>query len=236
MRTGAGSFEWRDETSWPVPGTEYERLFLDAGVPSRAASLIAHSPEDIAFVEYSADAQSSAPQLPMAVFEWAPLDNDIELAGHFRASLWVSSTSTDADVFVALRVMDGEDEVTYQTRDPGSRAPLTWGCLKISHRALDAERSTTERPWHTHRRQDGMPVTPGDVVKVEVEMMGATGRVKAGHRLRVEISPAEGGATPGFERDYDESYHRNAVNRVFMGGVFPSSITIPRVPKRPGKW
>jgi hypothetical protein len=40
-------------------------------------------------------------------------------------------------------------------------------------------------------------------------MMPATGRIPAGRRLRIEVSPAEGrGAVPGFERAYDESYHR----------------------------
>ena len=235
MRTGSGGFEWRDEAAWPVPGTEYLKLFLDAGNSRGTGGMTGELPADIAFTEYSADVQAAASPLPMAVFDSAPFEQDIELAGHFRASLWVSATSTDADLFVALRVMDGDNEVSYQTRNPGSAAPLTWGCLKLSHRTLDPLRSTTERPWHTHRREDATPITPGDVVGVQIEMMAATGRVKAGHHLRVEISPAEGGgATPGFERDYDESYHRNAVNRVFTGVVFPSSITIPQVPKRSG--
>jgi len=234
MRTGGGKFEWRDETAWPVPGTEYRKLFLDAGSPHGHGSITSALPDRIEVAAYSADARASAPELPMAVFESAPLDEGIELAGHFRATLWVSSTSSDADLYVALRVMDGEKEVAYQTRDPESVAPLTWGCLKVSHRVLDPERSTAERPWHTHRREDAMPLLPDEVVKVEVEMMAATGRVAAGHRLRVEISPAEGrGANPDWERGYDDAYHRGAVNRLFTGGAFPSSVTIPVVPRRP---
>jgi predicted acyl esterase len=168
----------------------------------------------------------------MAVFESAPLDEDVELAGHFRATLWVSSTSPDADFYVALRVMDGEREILYQTRDAASVAPLTWGCLKASHRVLDPVRSTTERPWHTHRREDARPLRPDEVVKVDVEMLVATGRIAAGHRLRIEISPAEGrGTNPDWQRAYDDSYHRKAVNRIFTGGALPSSITIPVVPR-----
>jgi predicted acyl esterase len=73
------------------------------------------------------------------------------------------------------------------------------------------------------------------VAYVEVELMAATGRILAGHHLRVEVSPAEGrGANPLWERDYDDSYHRGAVNRIFTGGVFPSSITIPVVPGSAG--
>jgi predicted acyl esterase len=192
----------------------------------------------IEVAEYSADVRASAPELPMAVFESAPFGENIELAGHFRASLWVSSTSEDADLYVALRVMDGEKEILYQTRDPQSVAPLTWGCLKVTHRALDSQRSTAERPWHTHRREDAMPLLSEEIVKVDVEMMAATGRIAAGRRLRLEISPAEGrgiSADPGWKRAYDESYHREAVNRVFTGGVFPSSITIPVVPAGPAR-
>jgi predicted acyl esterase len=235
MRTGGGKFEWRNETAWPVPGTEYKKLFLDASGPNGQGSITPQSPDRIEVASYSADVFALAPELPMAVFESAPLDEELELAGHFRATLWVSSTSADADLYVALRVMDGATEVLYQTRDPVSVAPLTWGCLKVSHRVLDPERSTTERPWHTHRREDAMPLLPDEVAKVEVEMLAATGRVAAGCRLRIEISPAEGrGAAPDRERAYDDSYHREAVNRIFTGGVFPSSITIPVVPSRAG--
>ena len=233
VRTGDGGFEWRDAPTWPVPDTEHRQLFLDAGDGKGVGGITAVVPADMRVAEYSADVRDSAPELPMAVFESAPLDHDLELAGHFRATLWVASTSSDADLFVALRVMDAEREVPYRTREPDSAAPLTWGCLKVSHRTLDPVRSTAERPWHTHRREDAMPLPPGDVVKVEVEMMAATGRIPAGRRLRIEISAAEGrGVTPGFERAYDEFYHRGAANRVFTGRALASSITIPVIPRK----
>jgi predicted acyl esterase len=231
MRTGYGNYEWREETGWPVPGTEYRTLFLEAARSRGPRTISPQPPARIEYASYSADVHALEEELPMAVFVSAPLEQDIELAGHFRASLWISSTSIDADVFVALRVMDGNDEVYYQTRDPSSVAPLTWGCLKASHRALDPERSTTERPWHTHQLEDSMPLVPEEVVKIEVELMAATGRISAGHHLRLEISAGEGrGANPEWERDYDEAYHRGAVNRVFTGGPFASCITIPVVP------
>ena len=234
MRTGDGGFEWRDTAAWPVPGTEYRELFLDAGDENGPGGFAPAPPGRMGVTEYSADVRASAPELPMAVFESAPLTDDLELAGHFRATLWVASTSADADLFVALRVMDGDREVPYRTREPGSAAPLTWGVLKASHRALDPDRSTAERPWHTHRREDALPLRPGEVVKAEVEMMAATGRIGAGRRLRIEISPAEGGVAPGLERAYDESYHRGAVNRLFTGGLLASSVTIPVIQRQAG--
>jgi predicted acyl esterase len=230
MRTGDGGFEWRDAATWPIPETEYRHLFLDASGANGCGGLSYAPPTHAGSAEYSADVESSAPDLPMAVFESAPFDDDLELAGHFRVTLWVASTSSDADLFVALRVMDGDNEIAYQTRDAVPDAPLTSGCLKVSHRAVDPARSSSERPWHTHRFEDSKLLSIDDVVKVDVEMAAATARVQAGHRLRIEISPAEGrGAIPGFERAYSESYHRGAINRIFTGGSLPSSLVIPVV-------
>ncbi|ETI21747.1 hypothetical protein G647_05816 [Cladophialophora carrionii CBS 160.54] len=233
LRTGDGGWERCNASTWPLPDTEYRELFLEAGSNASGGQISARLPDQKGIVEYSADVQDWAKPLPMAVFESAPLDEELELVGHFRATLWVSSTSADADVFVAVRVMDGEREVLYRTRETGSVSPLTWGCLKVSRRATDPTLSTQERPWHTHRREDAQPLVPDEVVRIDVEIMPATGRVQKGHRLRIEISPVEGpGRVLGRERAYDESYHRGAMNRVYTGGVTPSSITIPVVPRQ----
>lgn len=229
MRTGDGGFEWREADDWPVPGTEYRTLYLDASDtdawPGRLSATVA---QNAGVASYSADAHAQAPRIPMAVFETDVLEEDLELAGHFRATLHVSSTSPDADLFVAVRVMDGEREVPYRTRELGSLAPLTWGCLKVSHRAIDAARSTAERPWHTHRQEDARLLSADEIVETQIELMAATGLVRAGCRLRFEVSPVEGpGAVPGFERAYDESYHREATNRVHTGQARASSVTIP---------
>ncbi|RTE69508.1 hypothetical protein BHE90_016114 [Fusarium euwallaceae] len=230
QRLGDGEFEWREGASWPLPGTEYRELFLVAREDGSPGQLTTDKPKTTGIAKYSADVRDFTTDPPMAVFETAPLTEDLELAGHFRATLWMSSSSSDADVYVAIRVIEGEREVPYRTREPGSAAPLTWGCLKASHRAVDPARSTPERPWHTHRREDIQPLPLDQTVEMEIELLAATGRIQKGRRLRVEVSPIEGrGRLPGWERDYDESYHRGAVNRVFTGGVQASSITIPVV-------
>ena len=230
QRLGDGEFEWREAATWPVPGTEYRELFLVAGEGGNPGQITTRQSRTTGVAEYSADVPDLTKEPPMAVFETAPLTEALELTGHFRATLWVSSSSSDADVYVAIRVMDGEREVPYRTRESESAAPVTSGCLKVSHRAVDPARSTPERPWHTHRREDAQPLSPDEVVQVEVEVLPATARIPIGRHLRIEISPTEGrGRVPGAERDYDESYHRGAVNRIFTGGVQASSITIPVV-------
>ncbi|KAL6823218.1 Alpha/Beta hydrolase protein [Trichoderma camerunense] len=227
MRTSWGAFEWQNATTWPLPNTEYRELFLDANGATTIGNMTTRLPPQQWQFTYSANVQV-AKDLPMAIFESEPLTESLELAGHFRATLWVASRSADADVFVAIRVFEGDKEVHYQTRAPGTRAPLTYGCLKVSHRATDPVQSNKERPWHTHREKDALPLLPNTAVKIDVELLAATGRIPIGCRLRVEISPAEGpGEIPGWERAYDESYHRETANSIFTGGLYAGSITIP---------
>ena len=167
------------------------------------------------------------------------LVEDLELAGHFTVSLWVSSTSFDMDVYVALRVIGPDGvEVPYAVYARRSKAPLTWGSLKVSQRKVDPIRSTIDRPWHTHRRLDrALLGSPDEIVQIEVELMPATARIFAGNRLRLDVQPVEGEG--GFHaqghparRAYDPSYHQGAENRIHTGSEYPSSLRVSIVKRR----
>ena len=249
MRTGQGGFEWRDEESWPVPGTVYRSFFLDAGTkgsfngvdPQRPSFGLADSPPPGGQASYSADAEDIENGVRSGVsFLSDLLAEDLELAGHFTAILWVSSTSFDMDIYVALRVIGPDGiEVPYAVYARRSNAPLTWGCLKVSQRRLDPILSTIDRPWHTHRPMDrALLGSPDEIVQIEVELMPATARISAGYRLRVDVQPVEGEG--GFldaqgrpaRRAYDPRYHRGVENIIHTGNLFPSSLRIPVVKRR----
>ncbi len=238
MRTGRGDYIWRDEPDWPVPGTVYQDWYLDA---SQSTCRLTHEiPGPPAAISYSAEwAPGDSRAATGVAFISQPLEDDLALAGHFRARLWVSATTADMDIYVSLRVIDPEGaEIRYAVRDRTSQEPVTWGCLKVSHRALDQARSDV-RPWHTHRPSDvGLLTSPTDVVEVDVELMPATAIIPAGCRLRVHVQPVEG---PGGYRDadgiqvgraYDRSYHDGATNTVHTGGERQSVIRLPVVPPR----
>jgi predicted acyl esterase len=243
MRTGHGNFEWRDATTWPPEGTSYRRFYLDATSGSRA--LVLEAPASPGTVTYPAEAPSDAAAPPPgAMFESAPLDTELEVAGHVSATVWVSSTSTDMDVFATVRVLDPAGaEVPYAVRPRQARLPLAHGALKVSHRALDPGRSTPHRPWHTHRRADHAPLRCADeIVPIEIELSITTARIPAGHRLRLELHPYEARSGPSGRaedrpglvagRDYDASYHAGAQNRIHTGGDHPSQLRVPVVPRR----
>ncbi|KAL4802077.1 Alpha/Beta hydrolase protein [Aspergillus unguis] len=247
MRSGRGEYEWKEDTQWPLSHTKYLDFYLDAS--QKALSL--NTPIKPGVSIYSAEAPTNQTASPHAIFESPPLTDDINLAGPISTILWVSSSSTDMDIYAVLRVLDPEGkEISYAVRPLMQGCPLSHGCLKVSHRATDPQRSTPWRPFHTHREKDYAPLKPGEICSVHVEMTLATARVRRGSRFQLLIEPfsgessstwkAYGGiASPGNQagdngesvggRAYDIAYHKGAENRIHTGGVHLSRLLIPSV-------
>jgi predicted acyl esterase len=230
VRTGGNGFTWRDSDTWPPATVTSRTYYLDAAT----GSLEDAAPLTGSAAEYSADpAQTGGREFAGVSFLTEPADADLDVIGHPRATLWVSSSSPDMDVFVALRVIGPDGTEHMYAADP--REPMTNGALKVSHRVTDPERSNARRPWHTHRAEDVRLLSPGEVVEVEVEVMGVAARIPAGGRLRLDIHPIERNGDPlggreGFQRAYDHSYHDGALNQVHTGPDFPSHLVIPVLP------
>ena len=114
-----------------------------------------------------------------------PMTTDTEITGPVAATLYVSSTTTDADIFAVLRVFDPDgDEVVLQGAvDP--HTPIGQGWLRASHRELDADLSTPWRPWHTHNNPQ--PLTPRGVYRLDVEIWPTSIIVPAGYRIGLTI-------------------------------------------------
>ena len=87
-------------------------------------------------------------------------DKEVEITGLIAARLFVSSETADADLFLALRLVDpdGKELLFIGTNDP--RVCIGLGWLRASQRKLDAEKSLPYRPYHTH--DEVWPVVPGD--------------------------------------------------------------------------
>ncbi len=74
-------------------------------------------------------------------FSTPPLAKSLEITGPVAAKLWISSETTDADLFLALRVFDpaGKEVTFIGSNDP--RVPVGLGWLRASHRKLDPKLS-----------------------------------------------------------------------------------------------
>jgi hypothetical protein len=231
VRTGGDGFVWRDSQTWPPAAVTSRSYYLDAATGQLNG---ATAPAD-ASAGYSADPrQTEGRDFAGASFLSEPAEADLDVIGHPRATLWVSSASHDMDVFVALRVIGPDGTELLYASDP--HEPVANGALKVSHRRTDPQRSNARRPWHTHRREDAQPLTPGEIVEIEVEIMGVSARMPAGSRLRLDVHPVErngdplGGRPEGFQRAYDSSYHDGARNQVHTGPDFPSRLELPVMP------
>ena len=122
-------------------------------------------------------------------FSTPPLRAEMELTGPSALKLFVSSATTDADLFIVLRVFapDGKTagkEVLFQgALDP--KTPVAQGWLRASHRKLDRQRSLPYRPFHTH--DEKQPLKPGEPVELDIEIWPTCIVVPAGYRIALSI-------------------------------------------------
>jgi uncharacterized protein len=260
IRAGNGCSFMMKEHEWPIARTDYRRWHFDASPsdwPGDAhrddfLRLPLAAPDSAAQVGYSAEIPldvrtgppvALVPVTPPAAFQlWKtgvsfisePVSEDLIFAGYSKANLWVSSSSTDMDIFVTLRIIDeGGVEVDFTgptTMGLASKNyPLAKGWLKASHRKKDEARSTAYTVKHTHLKADHQPLIPGGIVPVEIEIIPNTALIRKGHRIRVDIQPYDGFGH-GTRHGYDAVHHDGVQYAIFTGPDHPSFIQLPIVP------
>jgi predicted acyl esterase len=150
-------------------------------------------------------------------FMTAPMREDLEVTGPVAVKLWISSDTTDADVFVALRLYDPEGkEVTFiGSNDP--RTPVGLGWLRASHRKLDQKASKPYRPVHTHDEEQRLK--PGEPVELDIEIWPTSIVAPANYRLALTVR--------GKDYEYDGTDAGVANAAYPMTGVGPFTHTNP---------
>ncbi len=246
VRTGWGGFFYQHENEWPIARTRYTKYYLNAMPSSWEGDKKKHNimklsttvPAKEKKTIYSAEVNLALdPSWSHGVsFVTDPLQEDITIAGHSKLVVWVSSTSSDMDIFVSIRVMDeNNQEVPYRIGEGAGSipAPIAQGALKVSHRKLDPEKSKVYWPWHTHVRKDYQPLKPGEVVEAEIVVFPTTAHIRKGHRIRLDVQPAYGSGwgQMGLPH-YDETYHKGASNTVYTGPDYLSYLQLPIIPPK----
>ncbi|GLX94662.1 CocE/NonD family hydrolase [Herbidospora sp. NBRC 101105] len=166
------TFTPRFEEAWPIPRTRWTRHFLDAA--------------DLSLGELSAPAQVTYSATGRGVrFELPALTETTEITGPLAAKLFVSSSTSDADLFLVVRVFDpAGEEVAFQgALDP--HTPVAQGWLRASHRELDPGLSQPWLPVHTHTNP--APLVPGEVYELDVEILPTCLVVPEGYRITLEV-------------------------------------------------
>jgi uncharacterized protein len=132
-----------------------------------------------------------------------PLTQDMEITGYPVITLYVVSTATDGAFYVYLEDVDESGKVMY----------LTEGQLRAIHRRLSNEKSSHKPfvPHHSFRRDDSLPLVPGEVAELQFGLLPISALIRKGHRLRVAVAghdkdtfariPAEGAPALSIQRN-----------------------------------
>jgi predicted acyl esterase len=206
IRHPGEKFVLRAESEWPLARTQWTKYFL----APRELALGTDAPVGDATLSYETTGDG-------LTFRTKPLTSDLEITGPVVAKLWVSSATTDADLFLVLRVLDpdGKEAVFIGSNDP--RVPVGLGWLRASHRKLDLQRSLPYRPWHTHDEE--WPLPPGEPVEVDIEIWPTSIVVPCGYRIALAVR--------GKDYEYDGSDAGLANAPYPMKGVGPFTHADP---------
>ncbi len=158
------------------------------------------------------------PYLPLAtrpdvvVFETAPLDHAITVAGPIEAELWVATSAPDTDFTAKLIDVHPPSDDYPQ----GYAMILTDGIIRLRY---------AENPASPRLR------TPGEVVPIRITLFPTANLFLPGHRIRLDISSSN---FPKFdvnpntgEPDGAARRRQLAVNTIFMDPARPSSVKLP---------
>ena len=234
-----GSFKERAENEWPIARTQWTRLYLNA---AEGLSLDRTPPETGSKTEFDALGDG-------LTFTTTPVEEEIEITGPIAAKLFVSSSTADADLFLVVRVFDGDDhEVVFQgALDP--HTPVAQGWLRASHRKLDTSLSEPWRPYHSH--DEAQPLVPGETYELDIEIWPTCVVVPAGYRIALTVRgkdyeyPGGGARLASFVNEmtgcgpflHDDPRDRPAdtfggTTTIHAGGDRPSFVLLPVIPTR----
>lgn len=231
VRTVDGFVE-RAEHEWPIARTTYQRHYLDAADLS-----LSEQPAEPASRCYEAFGQG-------LTFTMPAFREQTEITGPLSARLFVSSDTTDADVFLTVRAFapGGEELLFVGAIDP--KAPVAQGWLRASHRETSDDLSTSQRPYHPHTST--RPLTTGEVVQLDVEIWPTSVVLPSGWKLALTVAGQDfdhgqtGARLDHFAnelRGCGPFIHPERPADVYGGNVtlhtgkdYPSSLLVPVVP------
>jgi predicted acyl esterase len=213
---------------WPVPGTQYRKLHLDAARGKLAPTPVTAQSS----VSYSA--LGSGPGRHRAEFAIG-FDEPTVLLGHMQLHVVMASDiAEDMDIFVGVYKLDAAGrQVPFAFYSFFEDGPVALGWLRASHRELDPDRSTPFMPVLAHRRE--LKLVPGMKTPLDIEIWPSGTRFDAGERLLLIV---QGTDLQKYSKVRDPVYYRhedsvNAGNHtIHTGGADASYLVVPVVPAR----
>ena len=214
--------EVREESAWPLPGTRYDRFYLDPG----SEALVSSPPVEAGEASYDA-------RRGRAVFRHA-FETDTEITGHMVLRLFVEVRSDDPvgpplDDGVLCAVLDKCDasgrRVPFYGSVGNKNDGVSRGFARVAAREIDEARSTPWLPFLPLRKEK--PLSPGEVAEVAMEIYPSSTLFRAGESLELTIAGHEIRPSPPFRKDVSAN---RGLHVIHASAEHPSHLLVPVIP------
>ena len=233
-----GRNEWRGESEWPLPGTEFTPFFLRSGarldrdVPrsDEPADRYTYDPEDpvptiggvnsvLTMTQGAAEPIRPGPwdqreleaRDDVLSYTSDELDADLEVIGPVEMVLFAASSAKDTDFFV--RVCDVYPD--------GRSIFLTEGIIRARYR-------------NSHEGDSTELLEPGEVAEYRIRCYPMANVFERGHRIRLDVTSS---SFPRFSRNLNNGEDVGTSTRIEVAqqtvlhtDVYPSHVLLPVVP------
>ncbi len=228
-----GEEKWKRTTTWPLPGTSVEPWYFGGnGVLSKDAP--ASGGSDTCKVDFEEGTgirnrwytllsvpvhypDLSERDKRLIAYTSEPIASEMEITGHPVVTFFLRTTCDDGIAIAYFEFVDAEGVTHY----------VTEGQLRLKHRKLSENKIyKTPYPFHSCRREDVLPVVPGERMELVFGMYPVSIVIPAGSRLRVALSGAD---KDSFDRSPAAG---DPVWTVERGKDTPSRIDLPVIPRK----
>ena len=157
-------------------------------------------------------------------YESDPLSEDYYINGPIQADIWMETTAHEAVLSVRIDEVNSETGRVYQ---------ITNGLLLASQRAVDESRSRFVegemiQPYHYFSEETAVPVEPGEIFKMQVEVFPTSAIIKKGNKLRISLSASN--QAQGVLNYVQQERARDGITTIHHSSEYPSSVVLPIVP------
>lgn len=165
----------RVEKDFPIPRTDYQKLYLNA----EKRKLEKNSRQEESSVIYNSDKKGKA------VFTMK-MEEDTEITGYIKLRLWVEAMDhDDMDLYVCLEKRRPCGLKYKYSLGPGMDMSAK-GYMRVSLRGLDKERSREENPVQSMEKEQKLK--KGEIVPVDILIWPMGLLFKKGDVLRLTVS------------------------------------------------
>lgn len=209
--------EVRHADAWPLPGTQWRTLHLDA-----VTGGLGEPPPIDGSVSFGT-------RKGRARFVHR-FDDEVDVIGPMALRLHLSiDRRGDVNVFAGVRKRRHGRVVGFEGSYGFRHALVTCGWLKASHRALDPELSTAWAPEHPHDREE--PLRPGEIVALDIALLPSATRFRAGEELEVVVAGRWFFPRNPLTGQFPAWYERStaATCRLFTGEQHDAHLVVPVV-------